>query len=361
MTTPPLFSPFKLRALTLENRVVVAPMCQYSAREGVAGSWHRIHVPNLAMSGAGLVFIEATAVRSEGRISIGCLGLWNDEQERALAEVIALAREHGQAKLGIQLGHAGRKGSCALGWQGGAQLALDAGGWPTVAPSVNTFHPTDRAPTELHARELADLARAFAAAAERAVRLGLDVVELHCAHGYLLHEFLSPLTNQRTDSYGGSLAARMRFPLEVFQAMRAAMPVDRPLGVRISATDWMDGGWNPDESVAFARELLARGCDFVDTSTGGLSPAQQLEPKPGFQVPFAARIQREVGIPTIAVGLITDAHQANAIVAEGQAELVALARGMLWNPRWGWHAAEKLGVKIKAPPQVLRGSSTLMR
>lgn len=361
MTTPPLFSPYTLRALTLDNRIVVAPMCQYSAREGVAGSWHRIHIPTLAMSGAGLVFIEATAVRADGRISSGCLGLWNDAQERALGEVLALAREHGQARVGIQLGHAGRKASCAVGWQGGAQLALDAGGWATVAPSVNTFNATDRPPSALDEQGLAELKRAFAHAAERAVRLGLDVVELHCAHGYLMHEFLSPLTNQRTDGYGGSLAARMRLPLEVFEAMRAVIPADRPLGVRISATDWLEGGWGLDDSVAFARELKARGCDFVDVSTGGLSPAQQLEPKPGFQVPFAARIQRDAGIPTIAVGLITTAEHANRVVAEGQAELVALARGMLWDPRWGWHAAEQLGVSIKAPPQVLRASSTLVR
>ncbi|OGQ14153.1 MAG: oxidoreductase [Deltaproteobacteria bacterium RBG_16_71_12] len=361
MTTPPLFSPITLRGLTLDNRIVVAPMCQYSAREGVAGTWHRIHLPNLAMSGAGLVVVEATAVRADGRISTGCLGLYGDEQQRAFGEVIALAREHGQAKLGIQLAHAGRKGSCDLGWHGGAQLPLDRGGWPTVAPSANTFNVGDRPPTPLDQRGLTEVTRAFAGAAERAVRLGFDVVELHCAHGYLLHEFLSPLTNQRDDAYGGALANRMRFPLEVFEAMRAVVPSDRPLGVRISATDWLEGGWEIEASVALARELKARGCDFIDVSSGGLSPAQRIEPKPGFQVPFAARIKREAHLPTMAVGLITDPAQANQIVAEGEADFVALARGMLWDPRWGWHAAEKLGVKIKAPPQVLRGSSTLTK
>ncbi|MBI1944834.1 MAG: NADH:flavin oxidoreductase/NADH oxidase [Deltaproteobacteria bacterium] len=360
MTPPPLFSPIALRALTLDSRIVVAPMCQYSAHEGVAGTWHRIHVPNLAMSGAGLVFLEATAVRADGRISVGCLGLYDDAQERALAEVLSLARAHGQAKLGIQLAHAGRKGSCDLGWKGGAQLPLDGGGWPTVAPSANTFNASDRMPSALDERGLTELKRAFAAAAERAVRLGFDVVELHCAHGYLLHEFLSPITNQRADDYGGTLANRMRFPLEVFEAMRTAMPADGPLGVRISATDWVEGGWDIEQSVALASELKARGCDFIDVSSGGLSPAQQLAPKPGFQVPFAARIKREARIPTVAVGLITDPLHANHIVAEGEADFVALARGMLWNPRWGWHAAEKLGMKVKAPPQVLRGSSTLM-
>ena len=360
MTAPALFQSIDLRRTTIANRIVVAPMCQYSAQQGVAGSWHKIHVPTLCMSGAGLVFIEATAVRADGRITSGCLGLDSDEAERALGEVVALCREHGQAKLGLQLGHAGRKGSCAPPWQGAAQLPLDGGGWLTVAPAALPFHPSDRIPHALEVRELEDLKRAFVDAAVRAARLGFDLLELHCAHGYLLHEFLSPLTNQRSDPYGGSLAARMRFPLEVFEAMRQALPADLPLGVRISATDWVEGGWDLESSVAFARELRARGCDFVDTSTGGLSPLQKLEPKPGFQVPFAARIKEAVGIPTMAVGLITEAEQANRIVAEGQADFVALARGMLWDPRWGWHAAEKLGVKLRAPKQYLRGSSTLL-
>jgi 2,4-dienoyl-CoA reductase-like NADH-dependent reductase (Old Yellow Enzyme family) len=360
MTPPALFTPARLRQTTLDNRVVVAPMCQYSAQDGVAGSWHKIHVPTMCMSGAGLAFVEATAVRADGRITSGCLGLYNDEAERALGDVVALCREHGQAKLGIQLGHAGRKGSCAPPWQGAAQLPLDGGGWPTVAPSALPFHPSDRIPHPLEVGELADLKRAFVDAAVRAARLGFDVLELHCAHGYLLHEFLSPLTNLRSDGYGGSLAARMRFPLEVFAAMRQALPADLPLGVRISATDWVEGGWDLEQSIAFALELKALGCDFVDTSTGGLSPLQKLEPKPGFQVPFAARIKQAVGIPTMAVGLITEAEQANGIVAEGQADFVALARGLLWDPRWGWHAAEKLGVKLRAPKQYLRGSSTLV-
>lgn len=359
MSTPPLFSPFSLRNVALHNRIVVAPMCQYSANEGVAQSWHRIHVPTLAMSGASLVIVEATAVRPDGRITTGCLALSDDAQERALADVVALAREHGQAKLGIQLGHAGRKGSCAPPWHGGAQLALDAGGWQTVAPSALPFNASDRAPRALEAAELAELVRAFAAAAARAARIGFDVVELHCAHGYLLHQFLSPLTNQRTDAYGGSLANRMRFPLEVFAAMRAALSAGVPLGVRISATDWVEGGWDLEASVAFARALKERGCDFVDTSSGGLSPLQKLEPTPGFQVPFAAHIKRDVGLPTMAVGLITEPEHANRIVAEGDADLVALARGMLWDPRWGWHAAQKLGVKALAPRQYLRGSATL--
>lgn len=360
MTTPALFSPARLRQTTLDNRIVVAPMCQYSAQDGVAGRWHQIHVPTLCMSGAGLVFVEATAVRADGRISSGCLGLYSDETERALAEVVALCRAHGQAKLGLQLGHAGRKGSCAPPWQGAAQLPLDAGGWPTVAPSALPFHANDRLPHALDGRELEQLKGSFVDAALRAARLGFDVLELHCAHGYLLHEFLSPLTNQRKDEYGGGLAQRMRFPLEVFSAMREALPSALPLGVRISATDWMEGGWDLEQSVALARELKARGCDFVDTSTGGLSPQQKLEPKPGFQVPFAARIKEAVGVPTMAVGLITDPVQANGIVDEGQADFVALARGMLWDPRWGWHAADKLGVKLRAPKQYLRASSTLL-
>ncbi len=360
MTTPALFSPCTLRSLTLHNRIAVAPMCQYSATDGAAQSWHRIHVPTLAMSGAGLVIVEATAVRMDGRITTGCLALSTDEHERALTDVVALAREHGQAKLGIQLGHAGRKGSCAPPWHGAAQLALDAGGWPTVAPSALPFNASDRAPRALDEGELVGLTRAFAAAAARAARLGFDLVELHCAHGYLLHEFLSPLTNQRTDRYGGALDNRMRFPLEVFSAMRAALPASVPLGVRISATDWVEGGWDLEGSVAFSRALKERGCDFIDVSSGGLSPAQKLEPAPGFQVPFAARIKRDVELPVMAVGLITEPAHAERIVADGDADVVALARGMLWDPRWGWHAAEKLGVKVKAPRQYLRGSATLM-
>lgn len=359
MSTPPLFSPVMLRDVALHNRIVVAPMCQYSAVEGAATSWHRIHVPTLAMSGAGLVIVEATAVRMDGRISSGCLCLHDDAHERALAEVVALAKEHGQAKLALQLGHAGRKGSSAPPWHGGAQLPLDQGGWQTVASSALPFNAADRAPRALELPELAELTRAFAAAAERAARVGFDLVELHSAHGYLLHQFLSPLTNQRSDEYGGSLERRMRFPLEVFAAMRAALPARVPLGVRISATDWVEGGWDLEQSIVFARALKERGCDFIDVSSGGLSPAQQLQPAPGFQVPFAARLKRELQIPVMAVGLITDPEHANRIVAEGEADFVALARGMLWDPRWGWHAAEKLGVKVQAPRQYLRGSATL--
>jgi 2,4-dienoyl-CoA reductase-like NADH-dependent reductase (Old Yellow Enzyme family) len=354
-----LFAPLTLRSLTLDNRIVVSPMCQYSARDGSATSWHMQHLPSLSMSGAALVFVEATTVAREGRITPGCLGLYSDENERALADVVASVRANGVARIGIQLGHAGRKASCALPWDGGAQLALDAGGWETVGPSALAWDPAnERAPIALDDAGLARLMRAFVESVERAARLGFDVVEMHNAHGYLLHEFLSPVSNQRTDRYGGSLENRMRYPLEIFEAMRAAWPKEKPLGVRISASDWVDGGWDLEQSVAYARALKERGCDFIDCSSGGSSPAQKIKAGPGFQVPFAREIKAKAQIATIAVGMITDAQQANTIVADGSADLVALARAFLWDPRWGWHAADALGAHVKVPNQYLRASAS---
>lgn len=351
-----LFTPFKLRDLTLPNRVVIAPMCMYASTDGKVGDWHVMHLGNLSHSGAGMLIIEATAVAPEGRITPLCPGLWDDASADAWAPVLAAVRRHSRMPIAIQLAHAGRKASCAAPWQGGQQVSAAAGGWQTVAPSPLAFAETDALPHELDAAGLARIRDAFAAATRRADRLGIDAIEIHAAHGYLLHQFLSPLSNQRSDEYGGSLANRMRFPLEVFAAMRAAWPAEKPLGVRVSATDWVDGGWDLEQTLVLARELKARGCDFLHVSTGGLSAAQSITPVPGYQLPFARRVKAETGMTTIAVGLITEAQQAEAIVAEGDADLVGLARGILWNPRWPWHAAAALGATIDAPPQFWRGA-----
>jgi len=352
--TSRLFQPLDIGPLRLENRIVIAPMCQYSAQDGMPGSWHLIHLGHLALSGAGLMFIEATAVEPDGRISPGDLGLWSDETEAALARVIEAVRRESAMPIGIQLSHAGRKASVQAPWEGGAQLPLGAGGWDCMAPSPIPQTAGERTPLVLDAAGLARVRDAFAAAARRAARIGLDAVEVHAAHGYLLHQFLSPLSNRRDDAYGGSLENRMRFPLEVFEAVRAAVPADRPVGVRVSATDWADGGWDLEQTIAFIQAARQRGCAFADVSTGGLTPAQSIPLGPGYQVPFAEAVKRATGLPTIAVGLITDPRQAEAIVAEGKADMVALARGILYDPRWPWHAAAELGAEIRAPKQYWR-------
>jgi 2,4-dienoyl-CoA reductase-like NADH-dependent reductase (Old Yellow Enzyme family) len=349
-----LFSAITLGNRALHNRIVIAPMCQYSAEQGKATDWHLIHLGQLALSGAGLLFIEATAVTPQGRISPADLGLWSDETEAALARVVQSIRQYSGITLAIQLAHAGRKASTRLPWEGGQSIAQGQGGWQTVAPSALPFAAGDAAPLALDDAALRRIRDDFVSAAQRAQRLGIEVIELHAAHGYLLHEFLSPLSNARDDRYGGTLENRMRFPLEVFEAVRGAVPGGKPVGVRISATDWVEGGWDIEQSVAFAKELQRRGCTFIDVSSGGLSPLQQIPAEPGYQVPFAERIRRETGLTTIAVGLITEPEQAEAIVASGQADMVALARGMLYDPRWPWHAAAKLGAQVDAPKQYLR-------
>jgi 2,4-dienoyl-CoA reductase-like NADH-dependent reductase (Old Yellow Enzyme family) len=350
-----LFEPMRLRSLDLVNRIMIAPMCQYSAENGSATDWHMIHLGQLALSGASLLIIEATGVSPEARITPSDLGLWSDENEQALARVLKAVRIYSPIKVAIQLGHAGRKASCKLPWEGGAQIAPDApGGWRTEAPSAVPHGEADVPPVALDAAGLARVRDAFAAAARRSVRLGLDGIEIHMAHGYLLHEFLSPLANKRTDTYGGSLENRMRFPLEVFDAVRAAVPATMPVWVRISASDWVENGWDVDGSVAFSQALKARGCDAIHVSSGGLSPQQAIALKPGYQVPFAARIKTEVKIPTIAVGLITEPEQAEAVVAGGEADAVSLARAMLYDPHWPWHAAAALGARVHAPNQYLR-------
>jgi 2,4-dienoyl-CoA reductase-like NADH-dependent reductase (Old Yellow Enzyme family) len=350
-----LFTPWQLGALPLPNRIVVAPMCQYSADEGSATDWHMVHLGHLALSGAGLLVLEATAVSAIGRISPQDLGLYSDANEAALARVLHAARAHSPIRVAIQLSHAGRKASSRAPWDGGAQIrAHEPGGWQTLAPSAVPHGAGEDAPLALDADGLRRVRDDFVAAARRAARLGLDGIELHAAHGYLLHQFLSPLANRRDDAYGGSLENRMRFPLEVFDAVRAAFPANKPVWVRVSATDWVEGGWDPESTVAFGQALKARGCAALHVSTGGVSPLQKIALGPGYQVPFAQRVKAEVGLPTIAVGLITDPAQAEAIVAQGQADAVALARAMLYDPRWPWHAAAQLGARVTAPKQYWR-------
>jgi 2,4-dienoyl-CoA reductase-like NADH-dependent reductase (Old Yellow Enzyme family) len=349
-----LFSPYSLGPLELSNRITIAPMCQYSAVDGLATDWHMIHLGSLALSGAALITLEATAVVPEGRISPNDLGLWSDAHADALAPVLAAMRRHSPIKIGIQLSHAGRKASTNVPWDGGAQISPDAAnGWQTEGPSAVPHTEGDAAPLALDAAGLARVRDGFVAAARRAHALGFDAIELHGAHGYLLHQFLSPLANHRTDAYGGSLENRMRYPLEVFAAVRAAVP-SMTLGVRISATDWVDGGWDLEQSVRFAQELERIGCDFIHVSSGGLSTAQKIPVEPGYQIGFAERIKQDTGLPTIGVGLITEARHAEAILQAGQADVIALARAMLYDPRWPWHAAAELGAQVSAPPQYWR-------
>jgi 2,4-dienoyl-CoA reductase-like NADH-dependent reductase (Old Yellow Enzyme family) len=329
-----LFSRFQMRGLTLRNRIMVSPMCQYSAVQGEASDWHRVHVGSLALSGAGLFCFEATAVEPEGRITPGCLGLWDERTEAALQAVIAIVRKYSPIALAVQLAHAGRKGSSHLPWEGGQLIPVSEGGWLPYAPSALAHKEGEDLPQALDDAGLERVRGAFVAAAKRAMRLGLDAIELHSAHGYLLHEFLSPIANHREDRYGGSLDNRMRFPLEVFEAVRAAVPPDKPVGVKVSATDWVEGGWDLEQTIVYSRELQRRGVDWVDVSSGGISPAQQIPVKPSYQVPFA--------------------RQAEEIIARGDANLVAIARGMLYDPRWPWHAAAELGASVEVPPQYWR-------
>jgi 2,4-dienoyl-CoA reductase-like NADH-dependent reductase (Old Yellow Enzyme family) len=350
-----LFEPLRIGPLQIDNRIVIAPMCQYSATEGTPGDWHLIHLGHLALSGAGLLIIEATAVEAEGRISPGDLGLYSDANEAGLARVLKATRAQSPIAIAMQLGHAGRKASSRAPWEGGKQIRPEEpGSWKSYAPSAVPHSPTEDPPIALDAAGLARVRDAFVAAARRAARLGIDGIEIHAAHGYLLHQFLSPIANHRTDEYGGSLENRMRFPLEVFDAVREAFPPDRPVWVRVSASDWVPGGWDLDGTVAFSQALKARGCAAIHVSSGGVSPQQAITLGAGYQVPFAERIKAEVGLPTIAVGLITEPRHAEAIVADGQADAVSLARAILYDPRWPWHAAAELGAQVKAPHQYWR-------
>jgi 2,4-dienoyl-CoA reductase-like NADH-dependent reductase (Old Yellow Enzyme family) len=350
-----LFTPFRVAGLELRNRIVIAPMCQYSAEEGRATDWHLIHLGHLALSGAALLTIEATAVLPEARISPRDLGLWSDETEAALAGTLDSVRRWSDIPIAIQLAHAGRKASTRVPWEGSAQIPPDAAdGWQTVAPSPIPFTEGTNPPRALDRQGLARVRDGFARAAARAGRLGLDAIQVHAAHGYLLHQFLSPLSNRREDEYGGSLENRLRFPLEVFDAVRAAFPADRPVTMRVSGTDWAPGGWDIEQTITFASALERRGCSGIHISSGGLTPAQQIPIGPNYQVPLARAVKASTGLPVVAVGLITEFEQAEAIIATGDADLVALARAILYNPRWPWHAAAHFGASVRAPNQYLR-------
>lgn len=346
-----LFSPLHLPSprggLTLPNRIVVAPMCQYAAQDGAATDWHLMHWGNLLNSGAGLFTIEATAVLPEGRITPACLGLWDERTEAALADTLQRARRLAPpTPICIQLAHAGRKASSAVPWQGGQLLSPAQGGWQTAGPSALPQLPSEPPPTELSLEAMADIRTAFVVAAQRSAAMGIEAIELHAAHGYLLHEFMSPIANQRTDAYGGCFENRIRFPLELFAAVREAF--DGVLGIRISASDWIEGGWDLTQSSELAQRLKAAGCDFIHVSSGGVSPQQKIALGAGYQVPFARAIRQNSGMVTTAVGMITDAAQAEAILQAGDADLIALARAFLYQPRWGWQAAAALGGTVKA-------------
>jgi 2,4-dienoyl-CoA reductase-like NADH-dependent reductase (Old Yellow Enzyme family) len=355
MAEAALFKPLRIRNLDLANRIVIAPMCQYSAENGCMTDWHLIHLGQLALSGAALLTIEATAVLPEGRISWADVGLYDDATEAAMARTLAAIRRWSDMPIGIQLAHAGRKASTEVPWAGGGQIAPGGPhGWQTVAPSALPFTEGTVAPIALDRDGLRRVRDAFAASSVRAARLGLDLVQLHAAHGYLLHEFLSPLSNRREDEYGGSIENRARFPLEVFEAVRAAFPPEKPVTVRVSATDWVDGGLDIEQTLVFAEMLEARGCDAIHVSSGGLHPAQQIPVGPSYQVPLARAIKSAVRMPVVAVGLITEPQQAEAIVSTGDADVIALARAVLYDPRWPWHAAAELGAQVRPAKQYLR-------
>ena len=348
-----LFTPFRLRGIEFRNRVFLSPMCQYSAQEGMPDDWHLVHLGSRAAGGAGQVMVEATAITPEGRISRGDLGIWSDAQAEAFRRITAFIASQG-AVPAIQIAHAGRKASTDIPWKGGAPIAPEKGGWVPLGPSPVAFDDTSTVPRELTTGDLKEMVSRYEAAARRCLKAGFLVAEIHMAHGYLLHEFLSPLSNRRTDEYGGSLENRMRFPLQVARAVREAWPADRPLFARLSCTDWADGGWDMPQSVELSRRLKDIGIDLIDCSSGGLMPYAQIPAGPGYQVPFAAEIRARVGIPTGAVGLITQAAQAEQIVATGQADVVILAREMLRDPYWPLHAAVTLRADVPWPPQYLR-------
>src|SRR3984957_1154923 len=351
-----LFTPLQIGSLRLTNRIVIAPMCQYSAVEGCMTDWHLIHLGHLALSGAALLTIEATAVVPEGRISYADVGLYSDACEAAMARVVEAVRRWSDMPIAIQLAHAGRKASTEIPWKGGGQIPPSDPplGWQTMAPSPHPFAAGENLPVALDEAGLAQVREGFVQAARRAARLGLDAVQIHGAHGYLLHQFLSPLSNTRDDRYGGALENRMRFPLEVFDAVRDAFPADRPVTFRASGTDWAHGGWDIEQTVVLAQALEARGCSAFHVSSGGLTPAQRIPVGPSFQVPLARAVKQATKTPVVAVGMITEFEQAEAIVGTGDADLIALARAMLYDPRWPWHAAAHFGARVKAPNQYRR-------
>jgi 2,4-dienoyl-CoA reductase-like NADH-dependent reductase (Old Yellow Enzyme family) len=351
-----LFDPLSLGPVTLPNRIAVSPMCQYSAADGSATDWHLQHLMGLALTRAGMIVVEATGVERSGRITHGCLGLYSDANEAALARVLDAARRVATPGtcFAIQIGHAGRKASTRRPWDGGQPLGPGEDPWPTSAPSAVPFTEGGPPPVELDEKGLARVSAAFCQAAERAVRLGFEAIELHMAHGYLLHSFVSPLSNQRRDGYGGTLQNRMRYPIEVTRAVRARVPRTVALGARITGTDWADGGLTADDAATFAAELKAAGLDFVCVSGGGAVPHVKVAVGPGYQVPMAAKVKAGAKITTRAVGMILEPEQADNIVASGQADFVALARALLDDPRWVWHAADRLGAKIAYPSPYAR-------
>ena len=349
-----LFSPFSLRSLNLDNRIIVSPMCEYSAVDGNATDWHLMHLGQFATGGYGLVITEAAAVEPRGRITPQCLGIWSDENEEALARVMRFCRKYGQAKMGIQLAHAGRKASTHLPWEGRNPLSDSEGAWETVSSSSNPQDEGWHTPKAMDRDDMKVVKRAFLEAVERSERLGFDMIEVHSAHGYLLHEFLSPISNTRNDEFGGPIENRMRYPLEVFAAMREVWPEKKPMGLRLSATDWEENGWTPEDSVIYAKNLKELGCDYICASSGGISGNTRLELGEGYQVDFADKIRREADIPTMAVGMIYDPHHSESIVADGKADMVALARGLLFDPHWPVRAAAALDVAATSPPQYER-------
>ncbi len=351
MSEPHLFSPLQLRDVHLRNRIGVSPMCQYSSEDGFANDWHFIHLGSRAVGGAALIMTEATAVLPEGRISPQDLGLWKDDQIEMLAKIFRFLEQHGSIPA-LQLAHAGRKASTAPPWDGGGAVTESAGGWrPIYAPTAEAFDTDDIVPKALDLAGIQRVVQAFVATAKRAEAAGAKLIEIHAAHGYLLHEFLSPLTNKRTDEYGGSFENRTRALREVTTAVRNAWPERYPLIVRISASDWVEGGWDIEQSIALARELKPLGVDMIDCSSGGAVPRAKIPIGPGYQVPFAERIRREAGIATAAVGMITDAEQADTIITSGQADMVFMAREFLRQPYWPLHAAAELGLEIPSPVQ----------
>lgn len=349
-----LFSPYKINGLELSNRINVAPMCQYSAHDGVVGDWHTTHLGMLANCGAGLVIIEMTDVERRGRITHGCVGIYSDECEDALTRVVAHCKRIGTAKFGIQIAHAGRKASSQRPWEGGQGLKEDQDPWQTIGPSAIPFGAAWPAPRPMTEEDIAHVRDAYIDGAKRAVRAGFDTIQLHGAHGYLIHAFASPISNRRNDSYGGDLKGRIKFSLEVLRGMRAVVPKDYPLGIRISAVDWIDGGLVIEDAVQWVSAMKESGLDYVDISSGGVSAEVRTPTTPGYNVPLAEKIKRETGVPTSVCGLIATPKQAEEIVASGKADMVALGRAMLENPHWAWIAAKELGADVARPNQYLR-------
>ncbi len=349
-----LFSPFKMRGITLDNRIIVSPMCEYSAVNGNAQDWHLMHLGQFATGGYGLVITEAAAVEARGRITHNDLGIWSDDNEEALARVMRFCREYGQAKMGIQLAHAGRKASTNRPWEGRDSLSEEQNPWETISSSATPQDEGWHTPKAMDRNDMDTVRDAFVVATKRSDRLGFDMIEVHSAHGYLLHEFLSPICNTRNDEYGGTIENRMRFPLEVFAAMRDVWPEEKPMGLRLSATDWEDNGWTPEDSVIYSQKLKELGCDYICASSGGISGNTRLELGEGYQIEFAEKIRRDAGIPTMAVGMIYDPHHAESVLAQGQGDMVALARGLLFDPHWPVRAAAALGVEASSPPQYQR-------